>query len=224
MGYCHVNTDDGRFYDDIGRNECFCLIDAVVNPATKEQREQLEKAMADAGYTFDFNKKELKKIEQKLSENVKPQSSTPMSYGKELEERMYEACNRFNAPNTDPNRYSAADLFYAGVKAEHDLNTHALSEEDEDMIQALNACIDAAIKRGMNYISFDSKSILLGKVKTWLKSFKERHTWKPSDVQLRILSIYADQNNTHGAVLTSLYQDLKKVNYPHLKEGDFSLN
>ena len=31
-------------------------------PATKEQREQLEKAMANAGYTFDFDKKELKKI------------------------------------------------------------------------------------------------------------------------------------------------------------------
>ena len=34
-------------------------------PATKEQRDQLEKAMADAGYTFDFEKKELKEIEQK---------------------------------------------------------------------------------------------------------------------------------------------------------------
>ena len=63
MGYCHVNTDDGRFYDDIGKNECFCLIDAVVNPATKEQRDKLEKAMDDAGYTFDFDKNELKEIE-----------------------------------------------------------------------------------------------------------------------------------------------------------------
>lgn len=63
MGYCHVNTDDGRFYDDIGKNECFCLIDAVVNPATKEQRDKFEKAMDDAGYTFDFDKNELKEIE-----------------------------------------------------------------------------------------------------------------------------------------------------------------
>ena len=68
MGYCHVNIDDGRFYDDIGKNECFCLINGVVNPATKEQREQLEKAMADAGYAFDFDKKKLKKIEQKPAE------------------------------------------------------------------------------------------------------------------------------------------------------------
>ena len=48
------------------------------------------------------------------------------------------------------------------------------SEEDEDMFQALNACIDATIKGGMNYISFDSKSILIGKVKNWVKSIKNR--------------------------------------------------
>ena len=35
------------------------------HPATKEQRDALMKAMADAGYTFDFEKKELKRIEQK---------------------------------------------------------------------------------------------------------------------------------------------------------------
>ena len=35
------------------------------NPATKEQRDQLEKAIADADFTFGFEKKELKKIEEK---------------------------------------------------------------------------------------------------------------------------------------------------------------
>ena len=71
-GYCHVNTDNGIFYDDIGKNECFCLIDAVVNPATKEQRDTLLKAMADAGYTFDFESKELKKIEHKSTDRREP--------------------------------------------------------------------------------------------------------------------------------------------------------
>ena len=35
------------------------------HPATKEQRETLFKSMTKAGYTFDFNKKELKEVEQK---------------------------------------------------------------------------------------------------------------------------------------------------------------
>lgn len=43
----------------------FSLLSSCITPATKEQRDQLEKAMADAGYTFDFDKKELKKIEPK---------------------------------------------------------------------------------------------------------------------------------------------------------------
>ena len=41
-------------------------------PATKEQRDTLMKAMADAGWEFDFDKKELKKIENE-SENYKQQ-------------------------------------------------------------------------------------------------------------------------------------------------------
>ena len=40
-------------------------------PATKEQREILMKAMTDAGYEWDAEKKELKKIGE--SENIKNQ-------------------------------------------------------------------------------------------------------------------------------------------------------
>ena len=63
MGYCHVNTDDGRFYDDIGKNECFCLIDAVVNPATKEQRDLLFQKMKEAGYEWSSEHRKLIKRE-----------------------------------------------------------------------------------------------------------------------------------------------------------------
>ena len=59
MGYCHVNTDDGIFYDDIGKNECFCLIDGVVNPATKEQRDLLFQKMKEVSYEWDSDTKKL---------------------------------------------------------------------------------------------------------------------------------------------------------------------
>jgi len=61
-GYCHVNTDDGRFYNDIGNTECFGLIDDVFTPATKEQCDVLFARMKDAGYGWDAEKKELKRI------------------------------------------------------------------------------------------------------------------------------------------------------------------
>lgn len=71
MGYCHVNTDDGRFYDDTCKIECFGLIDDIVKPATEEQCDSLIKAMTEAGYVFDFDKREFKKIEHSNEESNK---------------------------------------------------------------------------------------------------------------------------------------------------------
>lgn len=68
MGYCHVNIDDGKFYDDLGANECFCTIDAIVAPATKEQCDLFFQKMTQAGYEWDNEKKELKKIEHKTGD------------------------------------------------------------------------------------------------------------------------------------------------------------
>jgi hypothetical protein len=46
----------------------------------------------------------------------------------------------------------------------------------------------------------------------WLKSLRPQNKWKPSDEQMEALWLYAEQNNYDGAVLTSLYNDLKKLN------------
>ena len=60
--YCGI-TLEGIF--SVATEKCFWTGNENIHPATKEQREQLEKAMTDAGYIFDFDKKELNKIEQK---------------------------------------------------------------------------------------------------------------------------------------------------------------
>jgi len=65
---CHCSVYNGEFEipsQDDDDNSYGCH-DAT--PATKEQRDTLIKAMYDAGYIFDFEKKELKKIEQKPAE------------------------------------------------------------------------------------------------------------------------------------------------------------
>lgn len=62
--YCFI-TADGEFHTGYERHAVDAKLNGNANPATKEQRDILMKAMADAGYTFDFEKKELKKIEQK---------------------------------------------------------------------------------------------------------------------------------------------------------------
>ena len=47
----------------------------------------------------------------------------------------------------------------------------------------------------------------------WLKSLKQRYTWKPSDEQMKQLGWIVEQNkdNMIGKELISLYQDLKKL-------------
>ena len=62
MGYCHVNMDDGNLYNDIGRNECFCTIDAPITPATKEQRDRLFQRIKEAGYKWNADTKTLEKL------------------------------------------------------------------------------------------------------------------------------------------------------------------
>ena len=47
-------------------------INCKLSPATKAQRKRFFAAMHDAGYEFDFEKKKLKKIEQKPTDKVEP--------------------------------------------------------------------------------------------------------------------------------------------------------
>ena len=59
--YCtyHFMNNPSFYVDTLQNKEAF-------HPATKEQEDQLKKAMTEAGYTFDFDKKEFKKIEPKF--------------------------------------------------------------------------------------------------------------------------------------------------------------
>lgn len=57
--YCRIC--DGVFYEN--ENGYMGTTSSPIYPATKEQRDTLLKAMTDAGWEFDFEKKELKKID-----------------------------------------------------------------------------------------------------------------------------------------------------------------
>ena len=61
--YCSVCNGEFEIPSQDGADNSYGCHNAT--PATKEQRDTLIKAMTDAGYTFDYEKKELKKIEQK---------------------------------------------------------------------------------------------------------------------------------------------------------------
>ena len=61
--YCFI-TDDGEFHTGYERHAVDSTIHGNAHPATKEQRDALMKAINDAGYEWDVEKKELKKKEK----------------------------------------------------------------------------------------------------------------------------------------------------------------
>ena len=68
------NVDSYFMYDsldgfDVGVPDVLSVEDDKITPATKEQRDILFQKMKEAGYEWDADKKELKKIEQKPEEN-----------------------------------------------------------------------------------------------------------------------------------------------------------
>ena len=67
--FCFYSVEEDTYYDE---TDSFHAMNTgeVITPSTKEQRDTLIQAMTDAGYAFDFEKKELKKIEQKHIDKV----------------------------------------------------------------------------------------------------------------------------------------------------------
>ena len=65
-----ANTYAHVFNNKININN-WCDCGKMAHPATKEQRDTLMKAMADAGYTFDFEKKELIRLEKQGEQKPK---------------------------------------------------------------------------------------------------------------------------------------------------------
>lgn len=64
--YCGLYYGKIDIYPSNVNESCAKELPINYTPATKEQRDLLMKALNDAGYTFDFNKKEVKSIKSKF--------------------------------------------------------------------------------------------------------------------------------------------------------------
>lgn len=82
----------------------------------------------------------------------------------------------------------------------------AWSKEDEIMFKNTIALIETIEDDNEAHDGF-------GDVKFWLKSLKERYTWKPSEEQIRVLEYYMNvlNCNEHKEVLFGLYEQLKSL-------------
>ena len=137
-------------YHYLGYNTTF-YVDTLQNktpyhPTTKEQRDLLFAKMKEAGYKWDADKKELKKIEQKS----------------------------------------------------------AWSEEDEKFLKTALWHISYSVSNGKNTDEHCDTT-------DWLKSLKERYTWKPTDAQMESLDLLSRGEGSRHIILRSLYNSLQKL-------------
>lgn len=187
----------GHYYNAVNRfcvpSQLFCRsYQGTFTPATKEQRDLLFQKMKEARYTFDFEKKELKKIEDEIEIPFGAKDS-------ELIEESYYIPKGFHAEIEDDK---------VVIKKGEKLT--AWSDEDEERIKNTLSVLDVQVcwdgatgKKGNPY----QKEI------DWLKSIKERIIWKPSKKQMETLEYYMHTllATEHKEVLFGLYNDLKKL-------------
>ena len=84
----------------------------------------------------------------------------------------------------------------------------AWSEEDEEMLKSIVNVLE--VMPSANFIPIKRETMI-----PWLKSIKDRYTWKPSDEQIKALlsklPVIKGGGDKVQDILESLYQDLLKL-------------
>jgi hypothetical protein len=230
---CYCSVFDGEFEIPVQYADTYGCHNAI--PANKEQRDTLMKAMADAGYIFDFDKKELKKIENEIE----------IPYGakdSELQEDTYYIPKGFHAEIDDdkvvikkgekPTEWSEkhiADVFekVGLAKIVREQSNDALTIALQDAMIELSKvtlqpkptawseedeyCRHQLIVFCENCMVQDAGA---KRCTHWLKSIRPRNTWKPSDAQMIALNdiiINGNLSNANERILKGLQEQLKKL-------------
>lgn len=155
VAYCGINTD-GYFHSCSNKFNHWWT-EAKVHPATKEQKDALLKAMADAGWEFDFEKKELKGIEKKS-----------VSITDEWIEDYWQHHKVINPYSYDKGEEIQFDhQGFVGFCKKYCKKPAAWSEEDEHRVKDTIYFLDTAKKHYASVIELDACI-------DWLKSLKKR--------------------------------------------------
>jgi len=144
-------------------------------PATKEQRALLFQKMKEAGYEWDAEKKELKKIEQKSAWNEKDKS---------ILEDIKVAVSSYWDEDTENTILDWIKSLEDRVQPQQ---KQEWSEEDESM---RTRCIGILGKCYMGELPTKVEEEL-----NWLKSLRPKNQWKPSEEQMKALEWQVDHTS-----------------------------
>lgn len=213
--YCTYHyLNHQAFYVDTLQNK------TAFHPATKEQRDLLYQKMKEAGYEWDAEKKELKKIEQKPvviipkfheGDVIKPKDGghEPWKIMQvDISDKKYRFKDGYVIHFSQENDYELVEQKSTwSEEDEQTLHDIILAVKDKSYVKNSEDCFDYD-KRIKHHIS-------------WLKSLKERYSWKPSDEQIEallkleemhVLEHEKNQENAHlYMVVKSIREQLLKL-------------
>ena len=199
-----IYKDNERYHTSINLNyanvvsfDNEIVFPSDVCPANRVQKSILFQKMEEAGYEWDAEKKELKKIEQK---------SATMSLDEAIKHCKEKSCGN----NACALEHKQLEKWLTELKELKEQNP-AWSEEDEHIINKI-LCICNDFKRSFEISPASTKVVQndIDKIDSWLESLRHRNTWKPSDEQMERLKGVIN-SLPHQEVLYSLYQDLLKL-------------
>ena len=215
--YCGISTES-RF--NVATEKCRWTENVNVHPATQEQCDFLFQKMKEAGYEWDAEKKELKKIEHTCKINNSytcvtfPFKAKVKSSGKIVtihDGQLSQDGKEWIKYQSDAeDRYKVYESNNLELVCEIE-PTPTWSEEDEiNYNYALVACIYYGETKGYADTEIHQKT------KNWLKSIKYIHFWKPNDAQIEALEHFVRSIGESG--YTSPYENNTKLLYSLLEQ------
>jgi hypothetical protein len=206
--FCFVDLDSNVFVDEGGSHNI-----KGSYPATKEQRDTLMKAMADAEYTFDFERKELKKIYQKPTEwSIFDYRTWQYIIADVLTKK--EGIGQYL-----DNGFCKNIAKYMQEEWSKRLSTEQKpaewGKEDETNASYICTALDCYYRLREERNNTNGQEDL-DKARNWLynklKSLRPQSQFKPSDEQIRILELSIDYWKSNDvSVTTPLYNLLEQL-------------
>ncbi len=172
----------------------FSLLTSCIIPATNEQRDLLFQKMKEAGYKWDAERKELRKIEQKPAEWSEEDESIALG--------IEQLCYCASLLSIAPDKVYKIRTWLKDLKDRvQPQPKQEWSERDKEEFQI---AIDTLVEAGQH----DSAN--------WLKSLRPKSQWKPSDAQMVALKCAITTSDEKWVCmntkdLESLYEELKRL-------------
>lgn len=189
-----------KTYDGLRFTECAIgnyFTDKEPHPATKEQHDLLFQKMKEAGYEWDAEKKELKKIQDE-EYNGEDYGIDSLYHAQRILEKTLGSVDGYQSDDGILEHKCAI----SAVKKLYEQKPAEWSKEDK---RNLNDAI-LFIKTGT--YSLDKDNLI-----NWLKSLRPQTQWKPSEEQIKSLEEVIDEGHftSYPNALETLYEQLKQL-------------